>query len=230
MMELGFKSSQTSESTGKLFGTFPGAYFKNPAPEKYYLHWFNSKCQKCPTLALTCCHQSFAFQNKAIDSNINKWRYIDNSNFSIDVLLFLLNYLLSKFSAKLKGKRCWLLLNFKLYTAPLGYLIGHSHWTCTNRTLHSSSTNTSFPDPSYLSKYTIVVVKPKAQVSFFIPPFPIYIYLLSMFWVVLLPKCILNLYTFPLLLLPSCPSHHHLLPGLLHSPPRQTSCFHHPTS
>lgn len=31
MMELGFKSSQTSEYTGHLFGTFPGAYFKNPA-------------------------------------------------------------------------------------------------------------------------------------------------------------------------------------------------------
>ena len=31
MMELGFKSSQTSEYTGNLFGTFPGAYSKNPA-------------------------------------------------------------------------------------------------------------------------------------------------------------------------------------------------------
>lgn len=88
--------SLTSESTGKLFGTFWEA-----CSEKYYLCWFDSKCPMCPLIS-TCAHQSFAFQNEAVDPNMNKWRC--DSNFKTDVLLFLLNGLLFNFSPNLGAK------------------------------------------------------------------------------------------------------------------------------
>lgn len=71
----------------------------------------------CP-LRSTRCHQSFAFQNEAVDPNMNKGRY--NSNFKQMCCYFSSTVCSLSFSPNQGAKDANFPLTSKLYTFPWG--------------------------------------------------------------------------------------------------------------